>query len=166
MVRAAENQEDFPDKGKEDLLALDISDKDIVCGISASGGAAYVAGALQAAKEKGCKTLSLSSNAGTLIGSLADVEMVTDTGAEVVQGSTRMKAGTAQKLVLNMLSTCAMVKTGKVYENVMINLKPTNIKLKKRMIGIVCSLAGVNEATSEKALEQSGWVIREALKNV
>ena len=110
--------------------------------------------------------MSLSSNAGTLIGSLADVEMVTDTGAEVVQGSTRMKAGTAQKLVLNMLSTCAMVKTGKVYENVMINLKPTNIKLKKRMIGIVCSLAGVNEATSEKALEQSGWVIREALKNV
>lgn len=164
LVRAAENQEDFPDKGKEDLLALNISDKDVVCGISASGGAAYVAGALKAAKEKGCKTLSLSSNPDTLIGSLADVEMVTDTGTEVVQGSTRMKAGTAQKLVLNMLSTCAMVKTGKVYENVMINLKPTNIKLKKRMIGIVCSLAGVDEATSEKALEQSGFVIRGALE--
>ncbi len=164
LVRAAENQEDIEEAGVSDLLSRDVQPEDVVCGISASGGAAFVAGAMKEAKRHGCKTLSLSSNPDTLIGSLADVEIVTDTGAEVVQGSTRMKAGTAQKLVLNMLSTCAMVKTGKVYENVMINLKPTNIKLRKRMIGIVCSLASVDEKTSENALEQADWVIRGALK--
>ena len=77
-----------------------------------------------------------------------------------------MKAGTAQKLVLNMLSTCAMIKTGKVYENVMINLKPSNIKLKKRMINIVCSLTGLDENASEKLLEEHDWVIRKALEAV
>lgn len=163
LVRAAENQEDIEEAGVQDLLAKDISPEDVVCGISASGGAMYVAGAMKEAKRHGCKTISLSSNPNTLIGSLADVEIVTDTGAEVVQGSTRMKAGTAQKLVLNMLSTCAMIKTGKVYENVMINLKPTNIKLRKRMINIVCSLTGMDEDAAEKALENHSWIIRDAI---
>ena len=163
-MRASENQEDFEDAGRRDLLARDLTEKDIVCGISASGGAAYVAGALKEAGEHGCKTISVSSNENTLIGSVSDIEIVTDTGAEVIQGSTRMKAGTAQKLVLNMLSTCAMIKTGKVYENVMINLKPSNIKLRKRMINIVCSLAKVDEALSEKTLEQSNWIIKDALE--
>lgn len=166
LVRASENQEDFEDKGREDVRARALTAVDVVCGISASGGAAYVAGAMKEAKEHGCKTLSVSSNAGSLIGTLADVEIVTDTGAEVVQGSTRMKAGTAQKLVLNMLSTCAMIKTGKVYENVMINLKPSNMKLKKRMINIVCSLTGLDENASEKLLEEHDWVIRKALEAV
>ena len=164
LVRASENQEDFEDAGRRDLLARDLTEKDIVCGISASGGATYVAGALKEAGEHGCKTISVSSNENTLIGSVSDIEIVTDTGAEVIQGSTRMKAGTAQKLVLNMLSTCAMIKTGKVYENVMINLKPSNIKLRKRMINIVCSLAKVDEALSEKTLEQSNWIIKDALE--
>ena len=86
LVRAAENQEDIEEAGAQDLLAKNISNKDVVCGISASGGAAYVAGAMKEAKKHGCKTISLSSNPGTLIGSLADVEIVTDTGAEVIQG--------------------------------------------------------------------------------
>ena len=144
-----------------------------VCGIEKScailksgiGGAAYVFGALKEAKEHGCKTISLSSNKDTLIGSVADVEVVTDTGAEVIQGSTRMKAGTAQKLVLNMFSTCVMIKSGKIYENVMINLKPSNIKLRKRMINIVCSLISVDEKTAESALEEHNWVIRDVLES-
>lgn len=164
LVRASENQEDFEEQGAMDLLQRNVTGDDVVFGISASGGAAFVAGAMKEAKKHGCKTLSLSSNPDTLIGGLADVEIVTDTGEEVVQGSTRMKAGTAQKLVLNMLSTCAMIQTGKVYENVMINLKPSNIKLKKRMINIVCSLAKAEEAKAEAALEQGNWDIRSALK--
>ncbi len=164
LTRASENQEDFEDKGREDLRAKNITENDVICGISASGGAAYVVGAIKEAKGHGCRTVSLSSNAGSLIGTLADIEIVTDTGAEVIQGSTRMKAGTAQKLVLNMLSTCAMIKTGKVYENVMINLKPSNIKLRKRMINIVCSLLDVTEGESAILLEDNGWVIKNVMQ--
>jgi len=165
LVRASENQEDKEEDGIKDLLAKEITSKDVVCGISAAGGAAYVAGALREAKAHGCKTISLSSNPDTLIGSIADVEIVTDTGAEVIQGSTRMKAGTAQKLVLNMLSTCSMIKTGKVYENVMINLKPTNIKLRKRVISIVCSLLDVDEDKAVELLDANDWVIRKVIDN-
>ena len=166
MVNASENQEDFEDVGYSDAMAMNLTEKDVVCGISASGGAAYVAGAMKAAKEKGGKTLSISSNPDTLIGSLADVEIVTDTGAEVIQGSTRMKAGTAQKLVLNQLSTCAMIHTGKVYENIMINLKPSNIKLRKRVINIVCSLTGITEDEAVKALDRNDWKIRSVLDEI
>lgn len=163
LVRASENVEDQADTGARDVNALNLTPNDVLCGISASGGAEYVAAAMREGKKIGCKTISLSSNAGTLIGSIADVEIVTDTGAEVVQGSTRMKAGTAQKLTLNMLSTCAMIKTGKVYENVMINLQPTNKKLRQRMINIVSSLLNVDGETSEALLEKNGWVIRAAM---
>lgn len=166
LTSASENQEDLEEEGIKAVVSRGITSKDVICGISASGGAAFVAGAMKEARKCGCKTVSISSNTDTLIGSLADVEIVTDTGAEVIQGSTRMKAGTAQKLVLNMLSTCAMIKTGKVYENVMINLKPSNKKLRQRMINIVCSLSSVDEAVAEKALEQSDWKIKEAIKGI
>ena len=164
LVNASENQEDYEDVGRADILKMNPTSADVVCGISASGGAAYVAGAMRAAKAHGCKTISVSCNESTLIGSVADVEVVTDTGAEVIQGSTRMKAGTAQKLVLNMFSTCAMIKTGKVYENVMINLKPSNIKLRRRMINIVCSLLSVDENVATQLLEENGWVIRKVMQ--
>ena len=164
LVRASENQEDNEEKGREDVRAKELTALDVICGISASGGAAYVAGAMKEAKEHGCTTVSLCSNPNSKIGALADIEIVTDTGAEVIQGSTRMKAGTAQKLVLNMLSTCAMIKTGKVYENVMVNLRPSNIKLKQRMINIVSSLTELEQAEAEQLLEANHWVIREALE--
>ena len=163
LVSASENQEDFADVGRDDLLKKNITALDVVCGISASGGAAYVEGALLAAKEQGCKTISVSSNFNTRIGAASDIAVVTDTGAEVIQGSTRMKAGTAQKLVLNMFSTCAMIKTGKVYENVMVNLKPSNIKLRHRVIGIVRSLTDVSEERAIELLEAHDWVIRDVL---
>lgn len=100
-------------------------------------------GAVAAAREAGSVTVGLTCNADSRLAAETDIAICTDTGPEVVTGSTRMKAGTAHKLVLNMLSTCGMVQTGKVRENLMINLKPTNQKLRRRMIGIVTALTGM-----------------------
>ena len=163
LVRAAEGEEDSAEKGREDLLARNVTADDIVIGISASGNAAYVASALKTAREIGCVTASLSSNPDCLIGRIADYPITADTGAEVITGSTRMKAGNAQKMILNMISTCAMVKTDKVYENLMINLRPTNIKLRARMISIVSDICGTDAAASEALLEANNFVIRDAV---
>ena len=163
MFRAAEGVEDSADAGRRDMLALEPGPHDFVLGVSAAGGAAYVVAAMEAAKERGATTASLSSNAGTAIERAADLPIFVDTGAEVVTGSTRMKAGNAQKMVLNMVSTCAMVKTGKVIGNLMVNLRPTNRKLRARMIGIVEELAGVAPVHAEAMLEASGWSIPAAL---
>ena len=164
LVRASENAEDQTEAGRRDLLAREVTVKDVVMGISAAGNAAYVVSALNAAKEIGCVTVSLSSNPESKIGAIADIPIFVDSGPEVVTGSTRMKAGNTQKMVLNMISTCAMVKTGKVYENLMINLKPTNEKLRKRVIGIVSQICEVDEDTALQLLEDNNFVIRDALK--
>lgn len=163
MVSASEGEEDNAEAGRNDLLAYDLTGKDVVVGISASGGAAYIISALNAAKEIGAVTVSVTCNKGSEMETVADIAICTDTGAEVVTGSTRMKAGTAQKLVLNMLSTCAMIKTGKVYENLMINLKPVNIKLTQRMVRIVSSITGENEDFSKELLDKYDWNIRNAV---
>lgn len=163
LKKAAEAQEDDQDSGRRDLEQYALCDRDVVIGISASGGAAYVVGALQYANEMGAVTVSLTSNPNTPMEQTAKLSIVTDTGPEVITGSTRMKSGTAQKLVLNMISTAAMVKTGKVYENLMINLKPTNRKLRDRMIRIVCQIKNCDPAESEKMLEAHNWDIREVV---
>ena len=163
MFRAAEGVEDDAAAGRRDLLALVPGPRDFVLGVSASGGAAYVAAALAAARGRGAKTASLSSNPATAIAREADVEIVVDTGAEVVAGSTRLKAGNAQKMVLNMVSTCAMAKTGKVLGNLMVNLRPSNKKLRGRMVGIVETLAGVDAPRAEAMLEKAGWSIPAAI---
>ncbi|MGI5869002.1 MAG: N-acetylmuramic acid 6-phosphate etherase [Kiritimatiellia bacterium] len=163
VFRAAEGVEDDADAGRRDILSLDPGPDDLVLGVSAAGGAAYVVAALRAAKERGAVTASLSSNPGTAIEREADLPIVTDTGPEVVTGSTRMKAGNAQKMVLNMISTCAMVKTGKVRGNLMINLRPTNRKLRARMIRIVCDELGVDEARAIALLDAHDWALRPAL---
>ena len=142
MTQAAEAQEDDATAGMAELKEYGLCEKDIVVGISASGGAAYVVGALEYANKVGAVSVSLSSNRDTPMGKVAQIEIVTDTGAEVITGSTRMKSGTAQKLVLNMISTCSMIKTGKVYENMMINLRPSNQKLRARVIRIVTEIKG------------------------
>ena len=165
MRRAAEAQEDDAAAGEGDLVPYHLCDKDVVIGISASGGAAYVVGALEYANRIGALSVSLASNYDTPIERVAKIGIVTDTGAEVITGSTRMKSGTAQKLVLNMISTCAMIKTGKVYENMMINLKPSNLKLRARMINIVCEIKGCSKETAEDLLEKHGWNIREAVES-
>lgn len=125
-----------------------------------AGGAAYVVGAFEYANRVGAVSVSLSSNPDTPMQRVAQMSIVTDTGAEVITGSTRMKSGTAQKLVLNMISTAAMVKTGKVYENMMINLKPSNVKLRARMIRIVSEIKNCDEKTAEMLLKQNDWIIR------
>ena len=163
MVRASENEEDNAERGRIDLLNAGVKCGDTVVGISAAGGAAYVAEALKTAKEIGATAVALTCNEDTLIASASDITIVTDTGEEVITGSTRMKAGTAHKIVLNMLTTCGMIKQGKVYENMMINLRPTNIKLRRRMINIVMEICGCDDATAEKLLEENEFNIRKAV---
>ena len=165
MVTAAENAEDSGENGIKDLSAKNITPLDTVFGISAAGNAAYVADALEYARKIGALTVGLSCNMGSRLDLESDISIVTDTGAEPITGSTRMKAGSAHKMVLNMISTCVMVKLGHVYENLMINLKPTNIKLKARVISIVCDILGCNEEKAVELLDKHNWKIREVVDN-
>lgn len=160
---AAENAEDLGENGVRDLAQYDVTENDVVVGISVAGGAAYVLEALKYAKQRGAVTVGLTCNADSKLAIMSDIAICTDTGAEVITGSTRMKAGTAQKLVLNTLSTCAMIKQGHVYENLMINLRPTNIKLEARTIRIVSDITGLDEAASKELLEKNEWNIRKAV---
>lgn len=161
---AAEGAEDNEEQGKKDLENLAIKKEDSVIGISAAGGAAYVKGALNAAGEKGCYTACITSNRDAEISRYAEDTICTETGAEAITGSTRMKAGTAQKMVLNMISTALMIKQGYVYENLMINLKPANQKLRKRMENIVCELTGCTEQEAVRLLDGNGWDIKKILR--
>ena len=164
MFQAAEGEEDNYQSGIKDLKDKQLTKNDVVVGISAAGNAQYVIGALDYANELGCQTIGITSNENTLITKSAKISIITDTGAEVITGSTRMKAGTAQKIILNMLSTVAMIKLGNVYENMMINLRPTNDKLTLRMIRIVTEIIDVSEEEAKKLLEESNWSIREAVQ--
>lgn len=165
MFKAAENAEDNPDAGIDDLSSRNFSDKDILIGISASGSAAYVISAMNYAKSLGAKAFSITNNPDSELGRAADIDICADTGAEVITGSTRMKAGTAQKIILNMISTASMVKCGCVYENMMINLRPTNKKLRARMIRTVTEILGCDSEKAEQLLEENGWSIRAAAEN-
>ncbi len=161
---AVEGVEDDGVAGRRDLEQFEIKPEDTVVGLSVAGNAAYVVGALQFAKECGAFTVGITCNEGSLTAEITDIPIVLDTGAEVVTGSTRMKAGSAQKMVLNMISTGAMIKYGRVYENYMIHIKPVNIKLKARMIRIVSEIAHVDEAEAERRLEQHDWKIIPAVE--
>jgi len=163
LVTAGENAEDSYEAGARDVEGV-LCPGDVLVGISAAGGARYVVGAMEKAREAGCVTVALTSNPGTAITEKADIVIVCDTGPEVVTGSTRLKAGNSQKFVLNMLSTCAMVKTGKVYENLMINLKPSNEKLRGRVIRITAAILDCGEKEAERALEQHDWDIRKTVE--
>lgn len=164
LRRASEGAEDSYEAGISDLSAHGLSEKDAVIGISVAGGASYVLGAFSVAKEVGALTVALTCNPDTPIEQKADIAIHPDTGEEVITGSTRMKAGSAHKMILNMISTAVMVKLGHVYENLMINLRPSNKKLRARMIGIVADLSSVDEGVAERALEENDFVIRAALR--
>lgn len=157
---ASESAEDNKESGIRDAQENGVAKGDVLVGISVAGGAQYVVGALEYAKEAGAYTIGLTCNENTAVEAASDLCIITDTGAEVVTGSTRMKAGTAHKIVLNMLTTAAMIKGGKVYENMMINLKPSNEKLRNRMIGIVCEILSVDSTRSEEMLNACEWSIR------
>jgi len=163
MFRASEDAEDHYENGVAAMEEYGVSAGDVVVGISAAGGAQYVIGALEWAKAHGCVTVGLCCNPDTPILAMADIPILTDTGPEMLTGSTRMKAGTAQKITMNALTTGAMVRTGRVYENMMINLKPNNKKLRQRVIRITAAILDCDEATAEKQLEQNDWNIRKAV---
>lgn len=150
FVKAAEGAEDKADAGEADLAALAPETRDIVIGIAASGRTPYVVGALRRAKAAGCHTVAIACNRGSVIGDEAELAIEPVTGPEVLTGSTRLKAGTAQKLVLNMISTGAMVAAGKVYQNLMVDVRQSNEKLRVRAQNIVMM---ATECTREQAAE-------------
>lgn len=165
VFKAGENEEDNFEKGVNEVKEL-LKAGDVLVGISAAGGAKFILGALETAKSMGCTTVCITSNEGSPATKVADIAIVCDTGAEVITGSTRLKAGNSQKFVLNMLSTCAMIKTGKVYENLMINLKPSNEKLRLRVIRITSQILGIDEELAIPLLEKNDWDIRKTVESV
>lgn len=162
-VEASSELEDDAELGAEDLRAHAPSARDVVVGLAASGRTPYVLGALRAAREAGCAVVAVCNNPRSPMEALADVAVVVRTGPEVVAGSTRMKAGTAQKMVLNMLSTAAMVRLGKVYRNLMVDVRPLNRKLVARASRIVAQAAGVSAREAEEWLERAGRNVKVAI---
>lgn len=152
FVRAVEGAEDSAVLAAEDLAGIGFGPHDVLVGIAASGRTPYVIGALDHARSVGATTVSVACNPGAAVSAHADVAVEVDAGPEVLTGSTRLKAGTAQKLVLNMISTAAMVQTGKVFGNLMVDVRPTNAKLLDRARRIVVEATGCDDATAEAAL--------------
>jgi N-acetylmuramic acid 6-phosphate etherase len=152
MFQAQEGAEDNERQGEQDLRNINLTDNDVVVGIAASGRTPYVLGGLRYARSLGAGTVALACNPGSAIGREADIAIEPEVGPEVITGSTRLKAGTAQKLVLNMLSTAAMIRLGKVYQNLMVDLHASNQKLEARAIRIVMQATGTDEATAADAL--------------
>lgn len=150
FVKAAEGAEDNAEAGAADLAALELESRDIVIGIAASGRTPYVIGGLRYANEAGCRTVAIACNKDSAVGTEAQLAIEPVTGPEVLTGSTRLKAGTAQKLVLNMISTGSMVAAGKVYQNLMVDVKQSNEKLRVRAQNIVMM---ATECTREQAAE-------------
>ena len=159
VFRAAEGAEDSGESGETDLKEISLSDKDTVVGISVSGDAAYIYEALKYAGSVGAHTVALTGNPVNKISTVAQVTILTDTGAEVVTGSTRLKAGTAHKMVLNMISTVSMVRTGKVIENLMVNVAPTNVKLFDRAARIADTLTGIGVENAKTELSKGKTIV-------
>lgn len=164
MFRAQEGAEDKEENGANDVIHAKVNSKDVVCGIAASRRTPYVIGAIKKAHELGAKTLYITCTPrNTFNIENVDVAMCVDVGPEVVMGSTRMKSGTAQKLVLNMLTTTSMIRMGKVYENMMIDLQMTNRKLEERSKRIVMTITGVSYEEAEEFLAKSKGHVKTAL---
>ncbi len=152
MFHAVENAEDSAEQGARDLDDIGLAARDVVVGIAASGRTPYVIGGLDRAKQIGARTVAISCNTGSATSTHADVAIELDSGPEVLTGSTRLKAGTSQKLVLNMISTAAMVQIGKVYGNLMVDVKPSNEKLVERAVRIVQEATECDRETAVAAL--------------
>ncbi len=165
LRKAVEGAEDSHEVGYGDISSYNITELDSIVGISVAGGAQYVLGAFAKAREVGALIISLSSNEDTPIERAADIGIITDTGAEVITGSTRMKAGSAHKMVLNMISTAVMVRLGHVYENMMINLRPSNVKLRDRMIRILREITELSYDRCEKLLDENEFSLHLALRS-
>ena len=163
MRKAVEGAEDSKELAVNDLKELELSEKDTLVGLAASGRTPYVIGGLEYAKSLGAKTVAVSCVRNAKISELADAPIEVVVGAEAVTGSTRMKAGTAQKMVLNMISTTTMVKIGKVYQNLMVDVATTNEKIRVRALHIVSEATGIDKENSKKLLEESGYDVKVAI---
>ncbi|UPT55117.1 N-acetylmuramic acid 6-phosphate etherase [Dickeya zeae] len=163
LLKAVEGAEDNPALGEADLVALTLTSRDIVIGIAASGRTPYVIGGLRYARTLGCRTVAISCNPHSPIAQEAEIAISPLVGPEVLTGSTRLKSGTAQKLVLNMISTGAMVRLGKVYQNLMVDVKATNVKLVDRACRILMEATGVDRETAQQCLVQTDYDVKPAI---
>lgn len=163
VFRAQEGAEDLEENGVRDVEKAGITAKDVVCGIAASRRTPYVVGAIKHARKLGCKTLFVTCNPRSEFNLDVDVAICPVVGPEVIMGSTRMKSGTAQKLVLNMITTASMIRLGKVYRNMMVDLQMTNKKLVERSKRIVMTVSGVDYAEASRVLELAGGHVKTAL---
>jgi N-acetylmuramic acid 6-phosphate etherase len=163
LVRAIEGAEDDRNQGAKDLATLNLKAVDLVVGIATSGRTPYVLGAIEYARAVGAKTVGLACNENAEVTSLADVAITLLVGPEVLSGSTRLKAGTATKMALNMISTGAMVGIGKTYGNLMVDLRATNEKLRARTVRIVSRLTGLSPAAAKETLDRSDGELKTAV---
>jgi len=160
---AAEGAEDDGPQGERDLLALQAGPQDVVLLLAASGATPYVLGALKAARAAGALTLGFANNPDAPLTQQAEIGITLDTGPEVISGSTRLKAGSAQKMALNTFSSALMVKLHKVYGNLMVDLKPTNAKLVRRALALTVAASGADEAAASAVLAQCGHHVKVAV---
>ena len=163
VFRAVEGAEDDPELGRSDLDRRQVGTGDVVIGIAASGVTPYVLGALSHARNLKCKTVLLTCSKSAATPIPVDIEIALDVGPEVIAGSTRMKSGTATKMALNMISTGAMIRLGKTYGNLMVDLVPSNDKLRDRSIRILAAIAGLDRARALAQLEEAGGNLKVAL---
>jgi N-acetylmuramic acid 6-phosphate etherase len=163
VTGAVEGAEDSQENAQRDLRAINLTRRDIVVGITASGTTPYVLAALKYARKRRATTVAITVNSNIPVAGLANILIAPKVGPEILTGSTRLKAGTAQKMVLNMLSTAAMARLGHVYENLMIDVKPSNRKVSERIVRILAEASGEGLSASEHALGQSGHNLRLAL---
>jgi N-acetylmuramic acid 6-phosphate etherase len=160
---AIEGAEDSREQGARDVEIANVSANDVVILIAASGGTPYVMGALAAARARGALTVGVANNPQAPVTVEAEIGITLDTGPEVISGSTRLKAGTAQKITLNTFSSALMVRLNKVYGNLMVDVKPTNAKLIRRSVSLTVLATGADEATARKTLEACGYHVKVAI---
>ena len=163
FIKAVEGAEDSAELGRQDLANIGLTGCDVVVGIAASGRTPYVIGGLEYARQMGCHTVGISCNPGSAVGKAAELAIEVVPGPECLTGSTRLKAGTAQKLILNMISTATMVRCGKAFQNLMVDVVPTNEKLRVRAENIVMEATGVTRERAKEALRESQDKVKTAI---
>lgn len=163
VYEAVEGAEDDAELGAHDIGQANVATQDVVLLLAASGATPYVMGALQAAKAAGALTIGFANNPGAPVTQQADIGITLDTGPEVISGSTRLKAGTAQKIALNSFSSALMVRLHKVYGNLMVDVKPSNVKLIRRTVALTMQAAECDEVTATQALEACGYHVKLAI---
>ena len=158
FVKAVEGAEDSKEMAVSDLKKINLTSKDVVIGITASGRTPYAVGGVEYAKSIGCITGCITTSPNSEIAKIVDYPIEAITGAEPITGSTRMKSGTAQKMICNLISTTSMIKMGKVYENLMIDVQPTNQKLVSRAQNIIIEVTGISNEEAQKYIDKFGGV--------